>query len=150
MRIFWRRDFNVEIWKSPEISYIWDNNLFLTIGDFFKSGILFKFGDGYPEDWRFSHMIWAISLNFIPGIGDFYLGDWGFLSPGFFWDGDFSGMAIFSWDGLSHQKATSGKMLNFTTFSAANPDDTQKWYWLKIVSRPQKWHVKLGSLGAKG
>ena len=78
--------------------------LFPGIGDFFK------FRDFYPGDWGFLK-----SGNFDPwglGIfsksGDFYPEDRGFFIPGIFWgwgffgDGDF-----FTWDGISHQKATS-------------------------------------------
>ena len=87
------------------------------IGDFFKSGDFYPRGLGIFKIWGYLS----------PGIGDFWKsGDFcqipgifakspGFISrelgiviPGFFGDGDFSGMGIyFRGMGISHQKATS-------------------------------------------
>ena len=56
---------------------------------------------------RRSGVFWNLGI-FITGIEDFWKSE-DFLSPWFFGDGAFSGMGIFfSWDGISHQKATSG------------------------------------------
>ena len=72
------------------------------IGDFWKSG------DFYPGDFCLIPGIFAKSPGFIsPSPGIF----WGFLSPGFFGDGDFSGMGIyFRGIGIFHQKVTSNKL----------------------------------------
>ena len=83
-----------------------------------------KIPDLGDEDWGFLRFLGFLSRGlgiFIPGIfaksrgylrnpRDIHPGDWGFLSPGVFGDGDFSAMGIyFRGMGISHQKATSAK-----------------------------------------
>ena len=85
------------------------------IGDFVKSW------DFYPGDWGFlspgignfwkSGDFYTRGLRIFENLGIFIPGDWEFLKIwGFLYvrnPRDFLGMRIFSWDWISHQKATS-------------------------------------------
>ena len=54
--------------------------------------------------WDFSGYPKSPEIGDFQNLGIYIPGDWGF-----FWDGDFLGMGIFSWDGISHQKPPLGR-----------------------------------------
>ena len=90
------------------------------------------FGD-HQSPWKGLFEIWGFLSPRIEDFflsGDFYPGDWGFLKswnfysrelgsfisgiceiPGIFWGWGFFEEGFFSWDGISHQKATSAPRL---------------------------------------
>ena len=128
-RIFWGspipnpRDFS--FWarsKFPgewEFSKIWG---FLSRDWGFLNLRIFIPGDrGCLKIWGF------LSPKYLRDPKDLYSGDWGFFIPGFFGDGDF-----FSWDGISHQKATSSFIPNviwkkMSFFQAELKWEKSKW-----------------------
>ena len=74
------------------------------IEDFFLSG------DFYPRDWGFLKS-WNFYSRELGSLSPGSLSPGFPKSPGFFGDGDFSRKVFFSWDGISHQKATSAPRL---------------------------------------